>query len=265
MKYFLSKNNWWIYFILTYLLSWPIWILGDIVLPDDWQDLPLVIAAFGPMAAAMILIRNKEGKSGLKNWIRSRFNFRINILLYLSGAIILPFGLAAIHHLCYLVIGGQSGLEFGWHWLGYFLFLFPTTLLSGGNEEPGWRGYITPVLIKRFHPVLVCTIVGIGWATWYLPMYLIDNWGSGNQPFIWLIAYCIPLSVIMTWLYYRSKMSVIPVMLFHAGGNIVSQYFPMETDVFKSIQDDFTVLKTIIYATLAMIIIISTRGNLGAK
>jgi len=102
MKNFPYQNNWWFYFILTYLLSWPIWFLGDIILPDSWQDLPLVIGAFGPMVAALILIRNQEGKSGLKSWIRSRFNIRINILLYLSGAIFLPFGFAAIHHLCYI-------------------------------------------------------------------------------------------------------------------------------------------------------------------
>jgi len=87
--------------------------------------------------------------------------------------------------------------------------------------------------------------------------------GGNDQPFIWLLIYCIPLSMILTWLYYRSKKSIIPVMLLHAGTNVVFRYFPIETKVLDAVGDEFTLIKTIVYMLFAVILLIVTRGSLG--
>ena len=263
MKKFLTKNSWWFYFILTYLISWPVWAMGKALLPENLSTITLILGAFGPFAAAIIMLRLTTGGSGLKNWLRSAFNFKINVFWYLLAGIILPFLIAGVHHIIYLAFGGKSGIVFSPDWLAYFAFLISTTLLTGGNEEPGWRGYITPVLIDRFHPVAACTIVGIGWAVWHAPMYFLEGWGGNDQPFVWLLIYAIPLSMILTWLYFKSKKSIIPVMLLHAGTNVVFQYFPMETKVFDSVADEFTMIKTIVYALFAVILVVVTKGSLG--
>lgn len=263
MKTFAVNNAKWLYFILTFLISWPIWIAGKLLLPENLRIITLILGAFGPFIAAVILLRITGGRSGLKNWFKLNFNFRIKIMWYLLGGIILPFLIAGVHHLIYLGLGGKSGIELSPDWLTYFIFLISTTLFTGGNEEPGWRAFITPVLMERFHPVIVCTIVGIGWAVWHLPMYFLEGWGSSDQPFVWLLIYCIPLSMILTWLYYKSRKSIIPVMLLHAGTNVVFRYFPMETKVFESVADEFTLIKTIVYLFLAIIIFVFTRGSLG--
>lgn len=265
MKKFLSDNIWWLYFILTYLISWPVWGLGKIFLPDNLTIITFIAGAFGPFAAALIMLKITEGGSGLKGWLKSTFNFRVNVIWYLLGRIILPFLIAGVHHLIYLALGGRSGIVISPEWLVYFAYLIPTALLTGGNEEPGWRGYITPVLLERFHPVIVCTIAGIGWAFWHLPMYFLEGWGGGDQPFIWLLIYCIPLSMILAWLYYRSQKSIIPVVLLHAGTNVVFNYFPMETKVFDSVADEFTLIKTIVYLLFAIILIVITNETLGYK
>lgn len=263
MKNFLDKNSWWFYFILTYLISWPVWVLGKALLPENLSIITLIIGAFGPLAAAIIVCRITAGRPGLKIWLMATFNLKINVIWYLLGGIILPFFIAGVHHIIYLALGGKSGIDFSADWLSYFGFLISTTLLTGGNEEPGWRGYITPVIIKRFNPVVACVIVSIGWTVWHAPMYFIQGWGGNDQPFILLLIYCIPLSIILTWLYYKSKQSVIPVMLLHAGTNVVFQYFPMETKVFESVSDEFTLIKTIVYCLFAITILIISKGTLG--
>lgn len=263
MKKFVINNNWWFYFILTCLISWPVWIAGVILLPDNFRVITLILGAFGPFVAVVLTLRITKGKSDLKGWFKTNFNFKINILWFLAGGIILPFLIAGIHHLIYLGLGGKSGIELNSGWLVYFVYLISTALFTGGNEEPGWRGYITPVLLERFHPVIACTFVGFGWAIWHLPMYFLNGWGGNDQPFIWLLIYCVPLSMILTWVYYKSKRSIIPVMLLHAGTNVVFRYFPMETKVFDSIADEFTVIKTIVYLLLAIIVLVLTKGSLG--
>lgn len=263
MRKFISDNKWWIYFLLTYVISWPVWAFGKAFLPENLNIITTIIGAFGPLISAIILLRINSGRQGLKDWLKTSFNFRVNIIWYLLGGIILPFLIAGVHHLIYLSFGGRSGISFSAGWLAYFAYLISTTLLTGGNEEPGWRGYITPTLMERFHPILTCTIVGVGWAAWHLPMYFFQGWGGDDQPFIWLLIYCIPLSMILTWLYYRSRRSIIPVMLLHAGTNVVFGYFPMETKVFESVADEFTLIKTIVYFLFAVILLVITRGSLG--
>src|SRR4030042_3245408 len=181
MKKFLSNNNWWFYFILTYLISWPIWILGKVLLPENLTIITFIAGAFGPFIASLIILKITGGRSGLKDWLKTTCNFRINVIWYLLGGLLLPFLIAAVHHLIYLGLGGKSGIVLSTEWLIYFVYLISTTLLTGGNEEPGWRGYITPVLMERFHPVIVCTIVGIGWAVWHLPMYFLEGWGGNDN------------------------------------------------------------------------------------
>lgn len=258
------KNNVkWLYFILTYLISWPVWIAGKVLLPENLTTITLILGAFGPFIAALILLRITGERSGLHEWFKINFNFRIKIIWYLLGGIILPYLIAGLHHLIYLGLGGKSGIVLSPEWLIYFVYLIPTALFTGGNEEPGWRGYITPALLERFHPVIVCIIVGFGWAVWHLPMYFLGGWGGSDQPFFWLLIYCIPLSMILTWLYYKSKRSIIPVMLLHAGTNVVFSYFPMETKVFENVDDEFTLMKTIVYFLFAIVLLVITRGSLG--
>lgn len=265
MKKFLSNNSWWFYFVLTYMISWSIWALGNVLLPEHLTSITLIIGAFGPFIAAMIILTVTGGASALKQWLKATFNFKVNVTWYLLGGIILPFVIAGIHHIIYLALGGKSGMVFSPEWLTYFAYLISTTLLTGGNEEPGWRGYITPVLMTRFKPFITCIIVGTGWALWHSPMYLLQDWGGNDQPFILLLIYCIPLSMILTWLYYKSRKSIIPVMLLHAGTNVVFRFFPMETKVFESVADEFTVIKTIVYWLLAIILLIISKGTLGYK
>jgi membrane protease YdiL (CAAX protease family) len=265
MKNFLLKNNWWFYFVLSYALSWSVWFLGSLLLPDELQIPVQVIGVFGPLCSAILILRISKGKNGLREWLRKVFNFRIHFIWYLLGAIALPFMFAGIHHLVYLSLGGQSGVELSTDWLLYFAYLIPTALLSGGNEEPGWRGYITPVLLGRFNLILSHVIVGTFWALWHIPLYLQNGWGGDDQPIVWLIIYCIPLSMILTWLFYRSRRSVLPVMLFHAGSNVVFRYFPMETQIFDNLKDEFTVIKAVVYGLIAIALLIATKGTLGYR
>lgn len=124
MKKFLSYNSWWFYFVLTFSISWSIWGLGNILLPDSLAAIPLIIGAFGPLVSATIIQRITTGRFGLKDWLKTTFNFRIHAVWYLSGGIFLPFLIAAVHHVIYLAFGGKSGMVFDTDWLTYFRTCF---------------------------------------------------------------------------------------------------------------------------------------------
>jgi membrane protease YdiL (CAAX protease family) len=101
---------------------------------------------------------------------------------------------------------------------------------------------------------------------WYIPALLMSSWEGASQGIL-LFIYVIPLSMIMTWVYCRSRGSAIPVMLMHTGGNLygsmLSSSLVMETVLVDSPGLDFTIPKTIYYTAVAVVLLIVTKGRLG--
>jgi len=158
-KYFASGTIW-MFFVLALLVSWSIWIPMFLLVPANTQLPLLLLGGFGPLLSAIIVIWVKEGKTALKQWLRETFGVRINLIWYLVGGLFLPFGIALLHHSQYLLAGGKSAFTFNQVWGIYIARLFSTALLGGGNEEPGWRGFATPRLMTKFHPITANFIVG---------------------------------------------------------------------------------------------------------
>ncbi len=138
-----------------------------------------------------------------------------------------------------------------------------TTLFTGGNEEPGWRGFALPRLLKWHSPLIASLVLGVIWVAWHLPVFFTEEWG-GDTPFVWFLVNVLGLSIIMTWLFLRPGRSVIPAMLFHGGTNVVGSYFPLTTDVVPG-APDFFVLRGSVYWAIAIALLIVTRGGLGLE
>ena len=54
------------------------------------------------------------------------------------------------------------------------------------GEELGWRGYALPRLVARFGPIVGTLILGIAWAFWHLPLFMIagtPQYRTGFLPF----------------------------------------------------------------------------------
>jgi hypothetical protein len=80
MKKFLNGNSWWFYFVLTFIISWPVWAFGKAFLPENLTIITTIIGAFGPLISAIILLRANTGRVGFKEWLKTNFNFRVNCI-----------------------------------------------------------------------------------------------------------------------------------------------------------------------------------------
>lgn len=245
------------YFILTFAITWFILIPVLWFIPEDMQIIFICLAAFGPFLAAVITIWKEKEKDELIKWLRQIFTLRIPISLYLLSAFIIPIGIGMLHYFLYITLGGKADLANAVPWQLYLLYLIPTALLSGGNEEPGWRGFALPALLERFHPLVASLILGFIHALWHLPLM-----GHYDTSFGWYLFDLIPLTVLFNWLYLVSRKSVIPLMLFHAGVNVVSVFLPTPNDVLDGI-GTYMFLRGTIYWVLAIGIVIFTKGKLG--
>ena len=93
-------------------------------------------------------------------------------------------------------------------------------LVVVAGEEPGWRGFALPGLIARFGPIVGTLVLGIAWACWHLPLFMIagtPQYGTGFLPFVLML---MAWSMVITLVVMRARGSVIPAMLFHASANI---------------------------------------------
>ena len=247
-----------LFFVLTFLISWSFMIPYAQRLPQSRNLYQLIPAGFGPLLAAMIVIWISKGRTELRNWLGKIFRLRIPVILYLAGAFLLPFVLGGLHYSLYLLLGGEPDFSIALSWSDYPGQLLGVTLLLGGNEEPGWRGFALPALHDRFHPILAALILGTIHTAWHLPLLSIygDNFG-------WYLFNVIPLTVVLNWLFLKSHGSVIPVMLLHGAVNNIDNFVPMPMVVLGGFGTS-TVLRGMVYWVISIVIVIFTKGRLGA-
>lgn len=261
------------FFILAFAISWGVW-LPLLMFPQRAAQLDylVLVGAYGPFLAAVATSMIYAGRTGLRDWLKSAFKWRISFRWYLIGGVLVNYLFIALHICLYLLLGGRIVLANGdIPWYGY-LVIFPVSVFlgfpfgSGLGEEAGWRGFALPKLLERYSPINASAILGFLWGLWHIPVLLMPSWEGAAQGIL-LFIYVIPLSMIMTWVYCRSHGSAIPVMLMHTGGNLygsmLSASLILDTVLVSSPGLDFTILKTIYYTTVAVFLLIITKGRLG--
>jgi len=245
-----------LYFVLTFLISWSFmipWAKGA----GGEGSLALPCAGYGPFLAAVIVIWISRGRTGLRRWLGRAFRLRIPIILYLAGAFVLPLIVGGLQYGLYLVLGGEPDFSTANPWNLFVANLAVVFLLYGGNEEPGWRGFALPALLERFHPLLASLVLGVIHSAWHLPMI-----SAYDTTFGWFLFNGIPLTVIFNWFYLKSRGSVIPVMLLHAGTNAIGNYIPTPMVVLGGYGTEMF-LRGSVYWVMAIVLVIMSRGRLG--
>ncbi len=148
------------YFLLAYIFTWAIevpMLLGargiiDVHLPM-WLE---ALAAFGPFAAALIVLGMGSGQVGVKKLFASLVNWRVPgfwlIFTVVSPFVVLVAALSMTGETAKLFSGElcRDLLAGG----KFFQLVFIGGVLRGIGEEPGWRGFALPLLRRRFGPLL---------------------------------------------------------------------------------------------------------------
>jgi membrane protease YdiL (CAAX protease family) len=147
-------------------------------------------------------------------------------LAFYPALILIAWGLASL-------LG--MGVEYPGLWRQPLLDVLPiyalsfvlTALAQGGNEEPGWRGFLQPELQTRFSPLVAALIVAGFWSLWHLPLYLNGFYGGdlvGGM--IGGAIFRILLSIFLAWFYNRSGGNLFAMIVLHTGFNVMVNFLP---------------------------------------
>jgi membrane protease YdiL (CAAX protease family) len=213
------------FFVIAFAFTWFFWGLGVLGVRGVVPSLPglTVIGAFGPLVAAAILTAQEYGREGLRSLLGRVVRWRVAPIWYgvtILGPLALTLAAVALH----AALGGRMPS------LGALIGALPVVLLTAVymlifvalGEEVGWRGYALPALQARHGALLASLILGVLWALWHLPLFFNPDTLYGNLPFILFLAYLVPLTILITWVYNGTGGSVLMAMIFHAFMNASS-------------------------------------------
>jgi membrane protease YdiL (CAAX protease family) len=263
------------FFVMAFAFSWIVWspwVLsedGAGLLPfqlPDWTINFLLLPAgilLGPTLSGFIMTGITEGRAGIRRLLRRLVLWRVGLRWYLFALI----GVPVVMGLGTLILPGglASVLALGPGYVPSYLGSFVLVTIIGGPlfEEPGWRGFALPRLQPLHGPLVGTLVLGLLWALWHLPEFLVPSWaessgGSGFLDIIKFIVIAITFAIVTTWVFNNTKGSVFMAILVHASIDTFS--LPMgalfsPSDVANSLLVSF--------GALALVLIASTRGRLG--
>jgi uncharacterized protein len=206
--------------LLAFGLSWLVWIPLLVAAPDAvllWQ-----MGAFGPAVAGAVMARAHGQR--VRDWLRSMAIFRVRARWY-----VVALGLPLFEPVIQAVIVAQTGQPLSLEALAgrvpmataMFVMML---VIGGGQEEPGWRGWLLPGLQARTNALAASLVIGCVWAVWHLPLFAGPN---ANLSFWLYLPWVVAMSIVFTWLWNSTGGSVVLAMLLHAQINTAKVWLPV--------------------------------------
>lgn len=218
------------FFVVTYAISWILFLPG-VAISQGWLDpsfglLRVLSGAgnFGPTIAAFVLTAILYHRPGVRALLNSARPERITLRMIVA-ALLLPIGIRLVALLAVPLATRIDPPAADYPW--YFApIVFLVVLITAGiAEEFGWRGFALPHLQQRWSALISSLILGVVWACWHLPAYLISGSVQQNIPVVSYIFGVIGYTIVLTWLFNASHGSVLAVILMHTVTNTAHGYF----------------------------------------
>lgn len=219
------------FFPLTFALTWLCWIAADVLsrqAPSPGVSVGVeALALLGtivPSLVALALTATREGRAAVLTLLRRVVQGNVGLRWYVFAIGFMPavkLAVAVVH---------RAGLG-GWPRFGaepwYLMFgaILISTWVQAG-EEIGWRGYALPRLSERLGLAPASVVLGVIWAAWHLPLFVILGSDKVGQSFPLYLVQATALSVAAAWLYWRTGGSLLLVMILHAAVNNTKDIVP---------------------------------------
>lgn len=233
----ISVGNPWLFFGVTYAITWGCW-LAAIALEVSFDSATglvlLLVGLVGPGAAGIgfvYLVYDEPGRTDF--WNRLTQVRRIGIWWFLV-VLLLPLVVTAVAAAVDVLLGGPGATwgvgvrEFGVNPLAIVPALFFATL-PPILEELGWRGYALDRLQLNWSALSASLILGVVWAVWHLPLFFIhgsfqrEAVGFATVGFWLFMIGIVALSVVFTWVYNHTARSILGIILLHGWVNFTAE------------------------------------------
>jgi uncharacterized protein len=261
---------------MAYAFSWLVWspwVLGQ----DGAGLLPFKFSAgvsgllntaaifAGPTLSAFLMTATTEGRAGVRRLLGRLVLWRVGIRWYLFALLGVPL-IILVGTMIYMgelpnlkALGGPS-------YVLSYLGTYALVMVFGGPlfEEIGWRGFALPRMEPLQGPLLASVILGLLWALWHLPEFLVPSWAatSGGGSILGIILFAITaimFSTVTTWVFNNTKASVLLATLVHTS--IDAFTYPLGA-MFSARALASALPMLIGFGVVVVVLIVLTRGRL---
>ena len=220
LRPFVRRHRFATFVFLTFDLTWVPWGIVAIDLQTGRSSFvtPLILTGgFGPFLAG-IIVAVAGGDS--RSWFGNLVDVRASPSVW-AAAVLIPVVLYVGALVLFVAVGGEFDRTSVLPAAALPAVAF-ATLIRGGLEEPGWRGLALPVLQRQIGAFKASIVIGVIWALWHVPLFLLPGSSQAGTPFALYAGVVVGISVIATWLYNVAGGRVLIVVVFHTLSNAVS-------------------------------------------
>lgn len=267
------------FFILTFVGSWLFFapmVMGQDglgILPYHvpfWLYVVLFLAASfsGPTVAALVITSARDGRAGVKQFLRRYGQWRVGWQWYL----IFLFGFPALYLIPATVwLGAAPWQALVAQWPTFFTVYLPAVLifpaLINWGEEAGWRGFAQTQMQPLYGPLRTSLLVGLLHGIWHLPVFLLVQGPPALGPFdlgefLLNTLMIMTLTIIWTWIFNGAQQSILIAALMHAAFNGTQAWIGT---LLPNLPAEVNQAVTIVIVVSALLTIILTKGRLGYK
>jgi membrane protease YdiL (CAAX protease family) len=208
----LTKHSLALYFVLSYAIM--IFGIALILFIDVQEFFGIMIALWSPTISAIIISGIIGGEQEIKQILQGFLIWRIHPKWYFGALFILIAPL--IFGVIYALMGFDTpGINPLLTPISFMLGLLNTLHYGPLSEEAGWRGFALPRLQEKYNALTSSVILGVLWACWHLPLYIVQT----RMSFFIYLPLVIALSILFTWLYNNTKGSLIIAIIVHFCAN----------------------------------------------
>lgn len=241
-----------IFVMVTLILTWMIWILGDMFYKEHISVF-ITIGTLIPSIVGLFLlyILNKQK---LIESLKSGVSFHISFKNFLFIFLTIPF-ISLISYLIMVIF--HLDLPDVSYQLYELPIVFIVIMFTMGpvGEEFGWRGLLANQMMKQNGVLKTSLTIGLIWSLWHLPLFFIKDALQytfvslyGFIPaFLGYLIYTLLLSIFITILYQRTKYKLSSAIFIHTIANMTIGVMPLV----------FNYIGAIIYISLMFVVISS--------
>ena len=226
-----TLRYWWV-FGLSFFVVFTLIVLSMDILQIPHKTAIYILFGIISFISSIILTGPLSKNRGIRRLLRYIKKANVNYLWHIIVIFFIPL-LTLISLSIDLLLGGS--VEPGFYSEPWYMFtgnsilvFFALTIFGGSlNEEPGWRGFALPRLLLKFNPIVASIILGFIWSLWHAPLHFNGFYQAGFAAFLTRFLWNIPLTIFFTWLYMKTKGSLLHVTLLHTSINTVGMFIPV--------------------------------------
>ena len=169
-----------------------------------------VLAVYSPGITGIMLVWFITGHAGLLRFLRRLKRWRMPVIWWLVLLLVIP-----VAFYTGAMLKGTVREPFPLSSLSQAVPLVLFAFFLGPVEEFGWRGLALPLLQRKLVPFWAGLVLGIIWAIWHLPAFLISGAPQSAWQYSAFFIGVVAISIVLTPMFNYSRGSLLVPWLYH--------------------------------------------------